>query len=318
VAQARDGVAQKQVDSRVAEYRSRGRDALSRGRLIEPLENNARFYIESARALAPGDPAVQQASADLSARLESEARKALAARNPEGADMWASAAADAGAAPATIAALHGEARQLRSAALAASLAHLSQAFNQSLEQGHVTEPATDSAQFYLAQLTQADAANPATQQARGAYRARVLDEARNALGARDFAGTHRWLAEARAAGADAADLGALDAALTHAQEEAQQASTYVNESTLTRTRYVPPQFPEVARQRGIDGWVDLQFLVGTDGAVGDIKVVGAQPAGIFEQSALDAVRRWRYQPVVRDGQSVSQRARVRLRFAVQR
>ena len=316
--EAHDELAQKQVDSRVAEYLSRGRDALSRGRLIEPLENNARFYIESARALAPSDPAVQQASGDLIARLESEARKALAARNPEGGDMWASAAADAGAAPATIAALHEEARQLRSAAREASLAHLSQAFNQSLEQGHLTEPATDSAQFYLAQLTQADAVNPTTQLARGAYRTRVLDEARNALGARDFTGAHRWLAEARAAGADAADLSALDAALTHTQDEAQQASTYVNESTLTRTRYVPPQFPEVARQRGIDGWVDLQFLVGTDGAVGDIKVVGAQPAGIFEQSALDAVRRWRYQPAVRDGHNVSQRARVRLRFAVQR
>ena len=232
--------------------------------------------------------------------------------------MWASAAADAGAAPATIAALHDAARQLRSDARAASLARLSQAFNQSLEQGHVTEPATDSAQFYLAQLTQADPANPATQLARSAYRTRVLDEARNALGAQDFAGARRWLAEAQAAGTDAADVGALDAALTHAQEEAQQASAYVSESTLTRTRYVPPQFPQVAQQRGIDGWVDLQFLVGTDGAVGDLKVVGAQPVGIFEQAALDAVRRWRYQPVVRDGHTVSQRARVRLRFAVQR
>ncbi len=87
---------------------------------------------------------------------------------------------------------------------------------------------------------------------------------------------------------------------------------------MTRTRYVPPQFPLDARQRGIDGWVDLQFVVNTDGSVGDLTIVGAQPVGIFEQAALDAVRHWHYQPVMRGGQAVSQRARVRLRFAMQR
>ena len=106
--------------------------------------------------------------------------------------------------------------------------------------------------------------------------------------------------------------------LAAAESAAQQANSYVNESTLTRTRYVAPQFPDVARQRGIDGWVDLQFVVGTDGVVGDVAVVGAQPVGIFEQAALEAVRHWRYQPVVHDGLAVSQHARVRLRFTVQR
>ena len=103
-----------------------------------------------------------------------------------------------------------------------------------------------------------------------------------------------------------------------AQDEAQQATTFVNATALTRTRYVAPQFPDIARARGIDGWVDLQFVVGTDGAVGDVAVVGAQPVGIFEQAAVDAVRHWRYQPVRHEGQAVSQHARVRVRFTVQR
>jgi len=59
-------------------------------------------------------------------------------------------------------------------------------------------------------------------------------------------------------------------------------------------------------------------VVGSDGVVSDLSVVGAQPVGIFEQAALDAVRHWRYQPVLHDGQAVSQHARVRLRFTVQR
>ena len=306
------------ADTRVSDYLSHARDALGRGRLLEPAEDSARSYIESARALAPEDPQVQQAVSDLIARLEQQSRQAIAARNPEAADTWASAAAQAGADRAQVAALQDEAQQLRGAAREEALANLTHAFNQSLEQGHILEPATDSARYYLAQLTQADAGSTATQLARGAYRTRVLAEAGNALHTQDLAGARRWLAEARAAGADGAVVGALETALSAAQDEAAQANTYVNESTLTRTRYVAPQFPQVARQRSIDGWVDLQFLVGIDGAVSDVAVVGAQPAGMFEDAALDAVRHWRYRPVMREGHAVSQRARVRVRFAVQR
>ena len=45
-----------------------------------------------------------------------------------------------------------------------------------------------------------------------------------------------------------------------------------------------------------------------DGTITDISVTGAEPAGIFEQAAMSAVRRWRYEPVRRDGQAVEQRA----------
>lgn len=318
VEEARAQLAQKQLDARVAEYLSRGREALAHGALIAPAEGNARSYIESARALAPGDAGVQQATQELIDRLENEARQALTAKNAEQADSWINAAADAGADAAQIDALREQARQLRSAAAAESLARLAAAFNERLERGQLLEPANDSARFYLAQLAQAAADDPATQRARSAYGARLLDEGRNALRAQDFAAARRWLGEARAAAADATGIAALDTALSAAQDAAQQPPSYINASALTRTHYLAPQFPDVALARGIDGWVDLQFVVESDGAVSDVAVVGAEPAGIFEQAALDAVRHWRYRPVVREGRAVSQGARVRLRFTVQR
>ena len=165
---------------------------------------------------------------------------------------------------------------------------------------------------------QADPQHSATQLARTAFDTRLLDEARAALRAQDYTLARRWLSEARSAGVDQAAIGDLDTAVSSAQEEAQRAASYVSASSLTRTRYVAPDFPLDARQRGIEGWVDLQFLVSADGSVGDLTVVGAQPVGVFEQAAMDAVRRWRYQPVMRAGQGVSQRARVRVRFAMQR
>jgi TonB family protein len=318
VEEARQQLAQQQVDERVVEFLKRGREALLRGQLIEPPEQNARFLIEAARARAPGDAGVQQATQELLARLQAEAGKALTAGNPDQADIWTSAAAGAGADRADVAALRAEAQRLRGASKADSLARLALTFNERLAAGSITEPATDSAKFYLAQLLQADPDHAATQLARTAFDTRVLDEARGALRAQDYSGARRWLSEARAAGADPASIGAVDTAIGAAQDAAQRASSYVSASSMTRTRYVAPKFPPDASQRGIDGWVDLQFLVNTDGSVGELTIVGAQPVGIFEQAALDAVRHWHYQPLMRDGQAVTQRARVRVRFAMQR
>ena len=317
VEEARQQLAQKQLDARVTDFLSRGRDALARGALVAPLEDNARFYIESARALAPGAASVQQATQELIGRLQAEARQALDAKNAPQADIWIAAAADAGADGKQVAALRAEAQQLHSAH-SEQLAQLSAQFNTRLERGAVLEPATDSARFYLAQLNQQAADDPLTQRARSAYDARLVEEARSALRAQDFTATRRWLSEARSAGVDAAALTTIEAALTAGQNESQRAESYVDASTLTRIRYVAPKFPDIARAHNIDGWVDLQFLVDTDGAVTDVKVVGAQPVGIFEQVALDAVHHWRYLPQMHDGKALGQRARVRLRFTVQR
>jgi len=314
---AREQLTQQRLGG-VADFLKRAREALADGQLVEPAERNARFYIESARALAPQDPGVAQATQALIARLDVEAGKALTSGDPERADRWAAAAADAGAAPADVAALHAEAKRLRGVTKANSVAHLAQAFNERLGAGRLIEPAGDSAQFYLAKLVQTDPEHNATQLARTAFDTRLLDESRGALRAQDYALARRWLAQARTAGAEPAAVGELDSAIGVAQEQAQRAASYVSASSLTRTRYVPPDFPLEARKHGLEGWVDVQFLVNPDGSVGEVTVVGAQPVGVFEQAALDAVRRWRYQPLMRAGQGIGQRARVRLRFAMQR
>jgi protein TonB len=44
--------------------------------------------------------------------------------------------------------------------------------------------------------------------------------------------------------------------------------------------------------------------------------MGAEPVGLFEQAAVDAVKKWRYKPVERDGHAVDQRARLRMKFAL--
>jgi TonB family protein len=87
--------------------------------------------------------------------------------------------------------------------------------------------------------------------------------------------------------------------------------------TLQRVYSVNPQFPDFARQRDLSGYVDLEFTVLSDGSVTNVTVVKSQPARVFDKSATDAVRQWRYRPLVRNGVPTEQHARVRLNFAYQ-
>ena len=304
------------TDARVAEYLQQAQDALARGALLEPPQENARQYLDAAHAVSPDDPSVRAAQQELRAHLEEAARAALDAGKPEDADKLSAAALEQGSDPARIEALREDAQQLRTGAHTQALAQLRERFTERVAEGHLLDPDADSAKFYLAQLAQQDGAGAETAQARASFAARLLDEARLKVKAQDFAPAQRDISEARVAGADAGQLASVVAELDAAQAAGQQAASAVNEGILTRTRYVAAKFPDVARTRDISGWVDLEFTVAADGTVSEAHVLGAEPAGVFEQSALDAVRRWRYQPVTRAGQSVAQRARVRVRFAV--
>ncbi|RLT96005.1 energy transducer TonB [Ketobacter sp.] len=59
---------------------------------------------------------------------------------------------------------------------------------------------------------------------------------------------------------------------------------------------VPPQYPRKALFDRVEGWVVVEFTIGTQGEVKDARVVESSPRGTFDQAALDAVRRFRFKP----------------------
>ena len=318
VAEARTQIAQKKVDDQVNEFLNRASDRIKKNALVEPAQDNARFFIESARAIAPSSAGVRLAQRQLSDRIVAQARNAISAGNSDDADKWIQAATDAGVNRDDVTSLTREAQRLRIATRAESMAKLSQSFNQRLAQGRLVDPANDSAKFYLAQLAQAEPTHPSTVLAKQALGSRLVEEARGAVTRQDFAAARRWMTEARDVGVDQSGTASIEREITAAQTNAQRAADVITASVLTRTRYSPPEYPDAARSRGADGWVDIIFTVHTDGSVGDITVAGAEPAGIFEQAAMASVRKWRYQPILRDGRPVEQRARVRIRFAMEK
>lgn len=57
-----------------------------------------------------------------------------------------------------------------------------------------------------------------------------------------------------------------------------------------------PEYPLSAMRRGLSGRVRLALTVRPDGGVADVSVVEASPAGVFEEAATAAARRWRFEP----------------------
>ena len=67
---------------------------------------------------------------------------------------------------------------------------------------------------------------------------------------------------------------------------------------------INPDYPPRAQTRGLEGYVTVQFTITGTGTVKDAIVVEAQPKGIFDDAALKAIARWRYNPRVDGGVAV--------------
>ncbi len=93
------------------------------------------------------------------------------------------------------------------------------------------------------------------------------------------------------------------------------AGAAVSDRELTPLVRVTPMYPPRAAQRGVEGWVEVEFTISKMGTVKDPKVVEAQPSRIFNRAALRAIRKWKYKPQLINGEPVDAPGqRVRLTF----
>jgi len=77
---------------------------------------------------------------------------------------------------------------------------------------------------------------------------------------------------------------------------------------------VDPTYPPRAKQRGIGGYVVVQFTITAAGTVIDPIIVESKPSQIFDRAVLQAVKKWRYNPRIEGGQAVARTSQVLLRF----
>jgi protein TonB len=71
-----------------------------------------------------------------------------------------------------------------------------------------------------------------------------------------------------------------------------------------RIRYVAPVYPAQALARGQSGEVRVRLMLDTEGRVADVEVLSGTPPGVFDKAAVNAVRKWRFEPVLKDGRAI--------------
>jgi TonB family protein len=292
---------------------------LRSGALIEPSEDNARFYLEAASLLIADDPSLAETRRGLQKALLERAAAAASAGNAAETERWLANADDAGAARADMATIRRSLKDTEIGARADKMTALTRSFADALSANRLLQPENDNAKAYLLAMINTDGTHPSVASARQSLGNAFLGEFRSALTRGDLTAADTWLNEARSISFTGNDLKTAEGDLVAAREKAAQRAVVpvAGEKSLERIEYVPPKFPAAMRNRATSGWVELEFTVLTDGSTSDIVVTNSSPRRTFDASAVTAVSQWRYKPVKRDGKAVEQRIAVRIRFADQ-
>ena len=77
---------------------------------------------------------------------------------------------------------------------------------------------------------------------------------------------------------------------------------------------IDPQWPREALEQGLEGYVLLEVLIGTDGSARDVKVIESKPGSLFVRNSIRAVLRWKFKPRIVDGVAVERWARTTIEF----
>jgi TonB family protein len=291
-AAARDGLT-KVADDLVR----RGETALDQGRF-----DDASATVERIRAALP----------------EHEGAKALAAK------IWPEVAAIAPTAPALPLPTPEVPRVARVATAAAPasrqqvdpIAEANAAFEKALAEGRLLTPAEQSAKHYVGVLNRLAVDHELSKGARTSLSLEFLSRAAQSIEALDPEAAGIWIDEAEAL-LGAADEGVRKArsALTE-QLIAMESAKPVPASALKLATYVAPVFPQRATERNLEGWVDIEFTVGTDGRTRNVVVTDASHETIFRREATEAVEKWLFEPRIFMGRAIEQTSYTRIRFVL--
>ena len=72
----------------------------------------------------------------------------------------------------------------------------------------------------------------------------------------------------------------------------------VSVGQVAPTNRVNPSYPPRAQRRGMEGFVEVEFVIQRNGSVdgSSIRVTNAQPRRVFEDAAREAIARWQFEP----------------------
>ena len=83
----------------------------------------------------------------------------------------------------------------------------------------------------------------------------------------------------------------------------------VDKAPQVRGIQAAPVYPPEMKKKGLSGSAMIEFVVGTDGTVGNIKIKASKPA-VLGKACPEAFAKWKYKPAMLNGQPVKCRLQV--------
>ena len=114
-----------------------------------------------------------------------------------------------------------------------------------------------------------------------------------------------------------ASFGATSA--NHLQDGRQGESGKAQAGQMILPRYLHasrPAYPVIARMRGYEGMVLLAVQVLTDGSAGEVRIKKSSGYAPLDQSALNAVRAWRFEPARKRNMPLAMTVDIPIRFSL--
>jgi protein TonB len=267
------------------DLREAARQAYADNRLYAPAGNNAVEYYLGLRDKAPGDAAVSSALIDLLPMTVIATEQSVARDDFAEAQRLVALLDKADPQHPALARLKSSIETRQLAAVERAKQEVLTAEQQAAQQLEVEKKRLADQKAQQEQAARQLAAQPAP-----AAAARTPAQPSAEQRAAEQRAADQRAADQRAADQRAADQRAADA------RAAQQASA-PTAADLRPLSTPSPKFPTEALRANQSGEVQVEFTVGTDGSVTDVRVVKATPTRVFDREAVNAVRRWRFQPV---------------------
>ncbi|MBV7533843.1 energy transducer TonB [Chitinophaga sp. sic0106] len=89
------------------------------------------------------------------------------------------------------------------------------------------------------------------------------------------------------------------------------------EAALSKFLQNAVRYPVTAQENGIEGTIPVQFVVGKDGSITDVKLIGAHKGGGLEEEALRVIRKMpKWKPGRQNGQNVAVYFTLPIRFTL--
>jgi TonB family protein len=310
--QLRDELKRRHQEFDVANFVKLIDTRLQQDKVIEPRNDSATYYLSQARQAGASIAALQPEIQEIDKQLSQSVRSAIDQRRFTDADKLVADLRGYGVPSSTVANLQRELNTARGQQAAAAEPQYLDLAQSRLAQGKVTEPEGDSALFYVNQLRATDPRNSGLPRLSGAVQAPILEQARAALDATQPAKAEALIQMAAGLGTSP-DLDALNVRLAQLKQ-ASSAMPEVTEASLTRVKAIELDYPAEALRKNIEGWVEISYVVMTEGKVTNVKVLNSSPSGVFEAAATKAISRVRYKPMMQGGKAIAASTKLRISF----